>query len=159
MLELGFKSVRGRRFMAKANFATKQTLDNLLVNSVTLHPDKAIVEGNIPLAPDALVSSHHVLLYRIKLRKGNRLLRENCHNRPFASKLEANGRRCYARRAAQADAGEGEALARLNAQLDLGEQVFILEGLDEDLKSVAVAVVTGEAPNGLKVCGLGIGGS
>ena len=62
MADLGDVSARYRRVMAKADFATKQKLVNLLVNSVTLHPNKAVVEGNIPVAPsDALVPTHHVV--------------------------------------------------------------------------------------------------
>jgi len=48
-------SARFQRVMAKADFATREKLVNLLVNSVTLMTDKAIVSGNIPVTSlDAL---------------------------------------------------------------------------------------------------------
>jgi len=63
---LGDVSARYRHVMAKANFATKEKLANLLINSVTLYPKKAVVEGNIPviqtdvLNPSALRPAHIV---------------------------------------------------------------------------------------------------
>ena len=70
LTELGAVSARYRRAMAKADFGTKQKLVRLLVNSVTLHPRKAIVQGNIPLAPDALVPSHHAAPLPLAPRSG-----------------------------------------------------------------------------------------
>lgn len=46
---LGDVSARFKRIMAKTDFATREKLANLLVNSVTLFPDKARIEGNIPV--------------------------------------------------------------------------------------------------------------
>ena len=47
------------RAMANAAFEKRQKLANLLINSVTLYPDKAVVQGNIPLTNlDALSSSN-----------------------------------------------------------------------------------------------------
>ena len=46
---LGDVSARFQRVMAKADFPTREKIVNLLVNSVTLHPNKAIVKGNIPI--------------------------------------------------------------------------------------------------------------
>jgi hypothetical protein len=63
---LGDVSARYRRVIAKADFATKEKLANLLINSVTLYPKKAVVEGNIPviqtdvLNPSALRPAHIV---------------------------------------------------------------------------------------------------
>jgi site-specific DNA recombinase len=57
---LGDISARYHRVMAKADFATREKLVNLLVNSVKLYPNKAIVEGIIPVSSfDALVPSNH----------------------------------------------------------------------------------------------------
>jgi hypothetical protein len=45
--------------MAKADFAKREKLVNLLVNSVTLHTHKAVVKGNIPvIRGDALNPSN-----------------------------------------------------------------------------------------------------
>jgi site-specific DNA recombinase len=49
---LGDVTTRFQRAMAKANFATREKLSNLLVNSVTLYAKKAVVQGNIPLFVD-----------------------------------------------------------------------------------------------------------
>ena len=74
MAMLGDVSARYRRVMAKANFSTREKLVNLLVNSVTLYPHKAVVAGNIPvpaIETDALIPSNHELppLYlRFKLQ-------------------------------------------------------------------------------------------
>jgi site-specific DNA recombinase len=46
---LGDVSIRFQRVMAKSDFSTREKLVNLLVNSVTLMTDKAIVSGNIPV--------------------------------------------------------------------------------------------------------------
>ena len=46
---LGDVSARFQRIMAKADFAKREKLVNLLVNSVTLKTDKATVKGNIPI--------------------------------------------------------------------------------------------------------------
>ncbi len=46
---LGDVSARYRRVMAKANYATREKLVGNLVNSVTLYPHKAVVQGTIPL--------------------------------------------------------------------------------------------------------------
>jgi len=46
---LGDVTNRFQRVMAKSDFATREKLVNLLVNSVTLMTDKAIVSGNIPI--------------------------------------------------------------------------------------------------------------
>jgi len=55
MSELGDVSARFQRAMAKADFATREKIVNLLVNSVTLYTNKAIVSGNIPITKlDAL---------------------------------------------------------------------------------------------------------
>lgn len=48
-----------KRAMSKADAATKQTIANLLINRVKLYPNKAVVEGIIPLDRDALVPSKH----------------------------------------------------------------------------------------------------
>ena len=56
---LGDVSMRFERAMNKASFAEREKLVNLLVNSITLWPDKAIVKGNIPISHlDALSSPH-----------------------------------------------------------------------------------------------------
>jgi hypothetical protein len=45
--------------MAKADFEKKQKIVNLLVNSVTLFPNRAVVEGIIPVSSvDALIPSN-----------------------------------------------------------------------------------------------------
>ena len=49
MSMLGDVSARFQRVMAKTDFATREKLANLLINSVTLHKDRAIVKGNIPM--------------------------------------------------------------------------------------------------------------
>jgi site-specific DNA recombinase len=49
MDKLGDVSTRFQRVMAKSDFATREKLVNLLVNSVALMTDKAIVAGNIPV--------------------------------------------------------------------------------------------------------------
>ncbi len=59
MNDLGDVSKRFQRAMAKANFATREKLVNLLVNSVTLMPNKAIVSGNIPITYSDVLSSPH----------------------------------------------------------------------------------------------------
>lgn len=46
---LGDVSARFSRVMAKADFQTREKLANLLINSVTLYTDKAIVKGNVPV--------------------------------------------------------------------------------------------------------------
>jgi len=56
---LGDVSARFSRAMANAAFDKRQKLASLLINSVTLYPDKAVVQGNIPIANfDALNSSN-----------------------------------------------------------------------------------------------------
>ena len=45
-------SARYQRAVKKADFAAREKLSNLLVNSVTLYAKKAIVQGNIPLFTD-----------------------------------------------------------------------------------------------------------
>lgn len=50
-------SSRFQRFMKKADFPRRERITNLLVNSVTLFTNKAIIKGNIPLDKfDALTS-------------------------------------------------------------------------------------------------------
>ena len=57
--DLGDVSARFQRAMAKADFPTREKLVNLLVNSVTLMTDKAIVKGNIPVTKmDVLTTTH-----------------------------------------------------------------------------------------------------
>ena len=57
--KLGDVSTRFSRSMANATFETRQKLANLLINSVTLYPDKAVVQGNIPITNiDALSTSN-----------------------------------------------------------------------------------------------------
>jgi site-specific DNA recombinase len=46
---LGDVSARFQRVMRKADFATRDKLSHLLINSVMLTPDKAVIVGNIPL--------------------------------------------------------------------------------------------------------------
>ncbi len=48
-----------KRAMSKADASTKQTIANLLINRVKLYPQKAVVEGIIPLDRDALIPSKH----------------------------------------------------------------------------------------------------
>lgn len=56
---LGDVSARYKRIMAKANFTTREKLVHLLVNSIALYPNKAVVTGDIPLIiNDALVPVH-----------------------------------------------------------------------------------------------------
>jgi hypothetical protein len=56
---LGDVSTRYHKVMANADFATREKLVNLLVNSVKLFPSKAVVEGIIPVTSvDALVPSN-----------------------------------------------------------------------------------------------------
>ena len=56
---LGDVSARYHRVMAKADFEKKQKIANLLVNSVTLFPNRAVVEGIIPVSSvDALIPSN-----------------------------------------------------------------------------------------------------
>lgn len=55
MQMLGDVSARFHRVMAKADFAKRQQLLNLLVDAVALHPRKAVITGKIPVnALDAL---------------------------------------------------------------------------------------------------------
>ncbi|NOH10519.1 MAG: recombinase family protein [Chloroflexi bacterium] len=56
---LGDVSERFQRIMSKADFSTREKIANLLINRVTLKADRAIVEGNIPIDPDALVPAKH----------------------------------------------------------------------------------------------------
>jgi hypothetical protein len=52
---LGDVSARFERVMAKADFATREKITNLLVHSVALHKKKAVVKGYIPMTTtDAL---------------------------------------------------------------------------------------------------------
>jgi site-specific DNA recombinase len=46
---LGDVSARYHRVMANADFVTREKLVNLLVNSVSLYPNRAVVQGNIPV--------------------------------------------------------------------------------------------------------------
>ena len=53
--------------MANADFDTREKIANLLINSVDLHSDRAIIKGNIPVTQiDVLSRSHHAspLLFR-----------------------------------------------------------------------------------------------
>lgn len=57
--------------IARVDFATKQELVDLLVNSITWHAQKAIVESNVALGPsDASAPLHHKspLLHAIPCR-------------------------------------------------------------------------------------------
>jgi len=55
---LGDMSARFERAMAKADFATREKITNLLVHSVILRETKAVVKGSIPVTtPDALTMS------------------------------------------------------------------------------------------------------
>lgn len=49
MTMLGEVSARFQRVMAKSDFAIREKLANLLINSVTLYKNKAIVKGNVPV--------------------------------------------------------------------------------------------------------------
>ena len=54
---LGDVSARFERAMAKADFATREKLVNLLIHSVALHKKKAVVKGYIPvITTDALTT-------------------------------------------------------------------------------------------------------
>ena len=54
---LGDISARFHRAMAKADFATRKKITNLLVHSVVLHEKKAAVKGYIPMTTtDALTT-------------------------------------------------------------------------------------------------------
>ena len=44
---LGDISDRFKRVMENADFSTREKLVNLLVNKITLYPEKAIVNGNV----------------------------------------------------------------------------------------------------------------
>jgi site-specific DNA recombinase len=46
---LGDVSARFQRAMAKADFAEREKIASLLINSVTLYTEKAVVKGNIPI--------------------------------------------------------------------------------------------------------------
>jgi site-specific DNA recombinase len=60
MATLGHVSAQFQRVMAKTDFATREKMANLIINSVTLHTDKAIVRGKIPvIKSDALNPSKH----------------------------------------------------------------------------------------------------
>ena len=48
-----------RRAMGQADFAARKNIANLLINRVKLYPDKAIVEGVVPVVPDVLSSAQH----------------------------------------------------------------------------------------------------
>jgi site-specific DNA recombinase len=64
---LGDVSARFQRVIANADFETRTKLANLLINSVTLYPDRAIVAGNIPVTKtDALVPRHYAAPLRSK---------------------------------------------------------------------------------------------
>ena len=54
---LGHVSTRFKRAMKNATFDVRQKLANLLINSVTLYPNKAVVKGNIPLIPNYALST------------------------------------------------------------------------------------------------------
>ena len=57
---LGDVSARFQRVMKKADFDTRTRLVNLLINSVTLYPDRAVVAGNIPvIKTDALTTRRY----------------------------------------------------------------------------------------------------
>ncbi|MCL5429659.1 MAG: recombinase family protein [Chloroflexi bacterium] len=47
-----------RRAMSKADFATRESIANLIINRVMLYPKKAVVEGIVPVVPDVLSSAH-----------------------------------------------------------------------------------------------------
>src|SRR5258706_473627 len=75
---LGDVSARFKRVMAKANFKTREKLANLLINSVTLLTDKAIVKGNIPITKldvtklDALETRRQRASYSINCLNGSK---------------------------------------------------------------------------------------
>jgi site-specific DNA recombinase len=48
-----------RRAMARADFATRESIANLIINRVKLYPEKAVVEGIVPVVPDVLNSAQH----------------------------------------------------------------------------------------------------
>jgi len=52
-------SIRFQRVMTNEDFATREKLANLLINSVTLHADKAIVKGNIPVTKGDVLNPTH----------------------------------------------------------------------------------------------------
>ncbi len=54
--DLGDVSTRFSRAMAHADFSKREKLVNLLINSVTLYPNKAVVEGNIPVIQGDVLS-------------------------------------------------------------------------------------------------------
>jgi len=54
---LGDIGERYKRIMANADHQTREKLANLLINRVVLYPDKARVEGNIPIVNDVLSSA------------------------------------------------------------------------------------------------------
>ncbi len=47
-----------RHAMARADFSTRESIANLIINRVKLYPDKAVVEGIVPIVPDVLSSAH-----------------------------------------------------------------------------------------------------
>ena len=59
---LGDVSARFQRVMTKADFATREKLVNLLVNSVTLYTHKASVKGNIPVVRGDVLNPSNVAL-------------------------------------------------------------------------------------------------
>ncbi len=66
---LGDVSARFQRAMAKKDFATREKLVNLLVDSVTLNTHKALVKGNIPvIRGDALNPSNLALSFFLHLK-------------------------------------------------------------------------------------------
>lgn len=67
MADLEDLSAVYKRAMSKADFATKAKIANLLIKRVKLFPDKAIVEGFIPIDPDALAKSHRQAPLRVAL--------------------------------------------------------------------------------------------
>jgi site-specific DNA recombinase len=56
--ELVDLSAAYRRAMSQADFATRESIANLVINRVKLYPDKAVVEGIVPVLPDVLSSAH-----------------------------------------------------------------------------------------------------
>ena len=68
-------STRFKRVMANADFATREKLINLLVNSVTLMTNKAVVAGNVSLtnlyvfnlAPHRTLESKRLIPFEIEL--------------------------------------------------------------------------------------------
>jgi hypothetical protein len=59
---LGDVSARFQRAMSKADFANREKLVNLLVNSVTLYTHKAKVSGNIPVIRGDVLNPSNVAL-------------------------------------------------------------------------------------------------